>query len=129
MSQKNRRQRRQHQLERLRMAMRGYGCGFDAAFVSDIRSAIEARIAVEDFAPSPPARNTNSITVTRNRCHVANHQHRMSALPIQAQEDEDRVGAVVPDHPLKAVGIGVAPVQRWFSAVQAVEIAYQALNA
>jgi hypothetical protein len=47
----------------------------DRALVSDVRPAIELRIAVENFAPGTVERHPDAVTVPRDRRHVRDHKN------------------------------------------------------
>ena len=106
-------ERRQGELERLRLAVRSRTDVVPTApRIAHVAAAIEARIGVGDLAPEAGARHADAIVVARHRRHVADDQDGRVARRALAQEGEHRVGAIVADDPAEAVGLAVARMQR-----------------
>src|SRR5579871_2957129 len=99
------------------------------AFVPEIAAAIEGRVGIEDLAPAAGARHADAVVLAWRRSEIAHHQDRPRCLRAEAQEREDRVGAIIADHPAKTFALGVARMQRGLGAIEAIEIAEEPLHA
>src|ERR1700720_1350631 len=118
----NRRERWQCNLHRIWLAVHSELLRQHRALVSDVRPAIELRIAVENFAPGTVERHPDAVTVPRDRRHVRDHKDRWVVSGI-AQKRKYRIGAIVADGPLETVWLAIALMQRGFRSVESIEIA------
>src|SRR5258708_39575988 len=88
--------------DRLRLAVRGLAERMAPACMAKIAAAVETRIGVGDLAPAAGARHADAVAVAGNRRHVADDEDRRLAGLAEAQEGEDRIGAVIADQPAEA---------------------------
>src|SRR5437764_7841217 len=123
----NRCERRQYNFHRIWLAMRRKSLRQHLALVSDVRAAIELRIAVENFAPSTVERHPDAVTIPRDRRHVGDHKDRRIVSSI-AQKRKYRIGAIVADGPLETGWLAIALMKRGFRSMESIEIANQPLN-
>src|SRR5215471_10839504 len=119
---------RQYNFYRIWLAMRSKRFCHYLALISNIRPAIELRIAVQNFAPGAVERYPDAIAVPRDRRHVGDHKDRRIASGGIAQKRKYRIGAIVADRPLETVWLAIALMQRGFRSVESIEIANQPLN-
>src|SRR5579872_5398892 len=123
-----RRKRWQGQLKRLRLAMALHRHGFDGSAIAYVRTAIICRIGIKQFLPNAGAGHANPISGARHRRQIAYHQDRRRIVTAQAQESEDRIRPVIPDHPAEPSIDRVALIKCRFARVDAVELAHQPLD-
>src|ERR1700731_4413338 len=79
--------------------------------------------------PAASAWHADAVVMSWRGREIAYHEDGPRSFSIEAQEREDGVGAVIADHPAKTSPFGVTLVQRSFGAVDAIEIAHEALDA
>src|SRR5215813_3517361 len=113
----------------MEISVTGHRAGFLAALVALPAAAVFSGVAVQQFSPEAPARDSHLVVVARDRGEVADDHDTFAGRAPFAQEAQDAVLGVVAINPLEAGRVTVLLVQGGLAAVAAVKVLHPAPQA